>query len=117
MMGCGVYFQFGFWLINNMVYGQMYSMVVSNIWVVDLNFGGVMVVLFNDGRIYYGVMIDEGQVSNVLFMLQGGEDVCWVVGIYGLIIGCLFGFNMMQVWDCEICDGGLCFGSDFLFCN
>jgi peptidoglycan hydrolase-like protein with peptidoglycan-binding domain len=115
--GRGVNPQSGLWAINNMAYGQMHSMVASNIWVGDLNPGGVMVALSNDGRTYHGVMTDEGRPSDVSFTLEGGQTGRRANGTYGPITGRSLGFNMTQVRDRDIRDGGPRLGSDLLPCN
>lgn len=115
--GRGVNPQSGLWTMNNMAYGQMHSLVASNIWVGDLNPGGMMVALSNDGRIYHGVMTDGGQPSNVSFTLEGGENARMASGTYGRADERPLGFNMTQVGDRNIRDGGPRLGSDLMPCN
>lgn len=115
--GRGVNPQSGLWSINNMAYGQMHGMVASNIWVGDLNPGGTMVALSNDGITYHGVMIDEGRPSDVSFTLQGGRNGRGANGTYALPNGRVLGFDMTQVRDRDIQDGGPRLGSDLLPCN
>jgi hypothetical protein len=62
-------------------------------------------------------MTDEGRPSDVSFTLEGGQTGRRANGTYGPIIGRSLGFNMTQVRDRDIRDGGPRLGSDLLPCN
>lgn len=95
--GQGVHSQSGTWALNNMGYRTMNAMVASNIWLGDFENGGVVAALSNDGKNYFGVMIEDGHPEDIKFSIFGGNEGHQAGGAYTFGNGQSLRFDMTQV--------------------
>lgn len=95
-VGTGANSQSGTWAMKNMDHGQMHSFVANNIWLADINGGGIMAALSNDGVHYHGWMTGEGNNSAVSFSLGDGVNGTQARGEWTLPSGRELPFDMEQ---------------------
>jgi hypothetical protein len=80
-----------------MGYRTMNAMVASNIWLGDFENGGVVAALSNDGKNYFGVMIEDGHPEDIKFSIFGGNEGHQAGGAYTFGNGQSLRFDMTQV--------------------
>lgn len=115
--GQGVHSQSGTWSLNNMGYRSMNAMVASNIWLGDFENGGVVAALSNDGKNYFGVMIEDGHPEDIKFSIFGGTQGHQAGGTYTFGNGQSLGFDMTQVGGRGGPGTAPKLGSDVLSCS